>query len=637
MSGRSGARALLEAITSPSPPPFALIRRGPDVELMTGEVEYVERIADIPLPPPGDGTAGERSDVLALLPYRQLTEKGYDCVDDGTPLAVLRIRSQGRLPAAEVAEAVPDAPFAIEHAGFDIDDEEYARVVRKVLAEEIGNGSGANFVIRRDYTARIPGYTPAAGLAVFRRLLERESGAHWTFIAYTGERTLVGATPERHIVLSGGTAVMNPISGTYRYPPSGPLLEEVLGFLSDEKETEELYMVLDEELKMMSRVCDAAPRVIGPRLREMAKLAHTEYFIEGPTSADPREVLLSTVFAPTVTGSPLENACRVIARYEGRGRGYYSGVAALFGRDAQGQPALDSSILIRTADIDARGGLSLGVGATLVRHSDPELEVAETAAKAAGVLSALGSSGGSGLSGHPRVEEALARRNERVAGFWRSDGGAVPGEGPRVLVVDAEDEFTWMMEHMLGAAGVSVDVRTHDAAFDLADYALVVMGPGPGDPRCGEDPRIARMEDLLRGLLAGGPPFIAVCLSHQILSGLLGLSLERRAVSHQGTQRTIDYFGEPVRVGFYNSFTAVCGSDELAAPGGGVRVCRDPGTGEVHALSGPRFRSAQFHAESVLSTDGEHVLRRMLADLLPDAAARRPGSAEDHQEERCRG
>ena len=40
-------------------------------------------------------------------------------------------------------------------------------------------------------------------------------------------------------------------------------------------------MVLDEELKMMARICDDGGRVVGPRLKEMARLAHTEYFIEG--------------------------------------------------------------------------------------------------------------------------------------------------------------------------------------------------------------------------------------------------------------------------------------------------------------------------------------------------------------------
>src|SRR5205823_3502065 len=99
-----------------------------------------------------------------------------------------------------------------------------------------------------------------------------------------GDRTFVGASPERHVRVAGGRARMNPISGTYRYPPTGARLDGVLDFLADQKEIDELYMVVDEELKMLGAVCDAGARVYGPYLREMASLAHTEYVLEGATS-----------------------------------------------------------------------------------------------------------------------------------------------------------------------------------------------------------------------------------------------------------------------------------------------------------------------------------------------------------------
>jgi len=198
---------------------------------------------------------------------------------------------------------------------------------------------------------------------VLRRSLERLG-----FTVHTGTRTLVGATPERHVSLHNGTAVMNPISGTYRYPASGPVLSEVMDFLADRKETDELYMVVDEELKMMARICDGGGRVVGPFLREMARLAHTEYLIDGHSDLDPRDILRETMFAPTVTGSPLESACRVISRYEPHGRGYYSGIAALIGRDAGGGesgPDLTRSKLV-TSDV---GGNKIGV---VVRTGRPD-------------------------------------------------------------------------------------------------------------------------------------------------------------------------------------------------------------------------------------------------------------------------
>ncbi|WP_458867649.1 chorismate-binding protein, partial [Enterococcus faecium] len=91
----------------------------------------------------------------------------------------------------------------------------------------------------------------------------------------------------------------------------------------------------------------------------------------------PRDILRETMFAPTVTGSPMQNACAVIARHESSPRGYYSGVAALFTPRADGGHDLDAPILIRTAYLE-NGRLRVPVGATLVRHSDPFGEVSET-------------------------------------------------------------------------------------------------------------------------------------------------------------------------------------------------------------------------------------------------------------------
>ena len=51
---------------------------------------------------------------------------------------------------------------------------------------------------------------------------------------------------------------------------------------------------------------------------------------------------------------------------------------------------MDSPILIRTADVSPSGELKVTAGATLVRDSDAAYEVAETRAKAGGILSAFG-------------------------------------------------------------------------------------------------------------------------------------------------------------------------------------------------------------------------------------------------------
>jgi phenazine biosynthesis protein phzE len=599
-----GSSVVIERILGPQPPPFAILHR-PDrtadhVDVLIGEVSTPDTLAEIPL------VDGEP--VLVVVPYRQLAERGFVCVDDGSPLIAMRVTEQAVLPRTEVLRAIPDEPITLTGGHFDLDDDTYAEVVRHIIADEIAHGAGANFVIKRQFVAEIDAYRHTAALTFFRRLCEREAGAYWTFVVHTGTRTFVGATPERHVSLRDGLAVMNPISGTYRYPPAGPTLTGLMTFLHDTKENDELSMVVDEELKMMARVCVAGGRVVGPFLKEMTRLAHTEYFIEGRSTMDPRAILRETMFAPTVTGSPLESACRVISRHEPAGRGYYSGVIALIGRDT-----LDSAILIRTADIDDRGHLRIAVGATVVRHSDPASEVAETRAKAAALLSALD---GAGFAARPEVVAALNRRNVHLAGFWLAGTRPEPPHpalgGRKVLVIDAEDTFTAMIAHQLGALGLDVTVRRFDEPYTWRGHDVVVMGPGPGDPRDLTDPRIAHLHTTIDSLLANQVPFVAVCLSHQVTSLRLGLPVHRCPAPNQGTRREIDLFGEREIVGFYNSFAARSTVDALDR----IEVSRDRETGEVHALRGPHFATMQFHAESVLTRNGPRILATRIREIL---------------------
>ena len=604
------------------PRPFALLRRRVPgraehpVEVLIGPVGSRDRLAELP------------DEGLALVPFRQIRERGFDVRDDGTPLLVLTPEESSELPLDEALRRLPAHEVRVEGGGFDVGDEEYAGIVGRVLEEEIGGGEGANFVIRRTYEGEIPGFGRADALALFRRLLEGERGAYWTFVVHTGDRTLVGASPEVHVRMSGGTVVMNPISGTYRYPAEGPTPEHLLDFLADGKEIEELSRVVDEELKMMCTVGDMGGVVVGPRLKEMAHLAHTEYELRGKSSLDAREVLRETMFAATVTGSPVQNACRVIERHEVGGRGFYAGALALLGRDAGGTQTLDSPILIRTADIGADGRLRVPVGATLVRGSEPAGEVAETHAKAAGVLAALGVRPGRPraerglprLADDPRVRAALDGRRSALAPFWlRMQQPAAEVSG-HALVVDGEDTFTAMLAHLLRATGLAVTVRRYDEpglrAGVLAHEGPVVLGPGPGDPSNLADPKMRFLRELARTVLREHRHgVLGVCLGHELLAAELGLEIVRKEVPYQGAQTEIELFGRPETVGFYNSFAARCDEEaarELAAHG--IEVSR-AANGEVHAVRGPGFAGVQFHPESVLTLDGVAIVGESMGRL----------------------
>ena len=606
------------------------LRDSATVTLVGGSRSEVEKLGDVPLEegPPADG---RRFDRLVAVPFRQAAERGYDVHDDGAPLTVVDIELESEIAIADLLDALPDeeVEFA-DRGGFDTSDEEYGVVVDAIIGEEIGHGEGANLVVGRHYRAQVEDWGPAKALTVFRRLLERERGAYWTYCFFTGDRYLVGASPERHVSVHGGDVRMNPISGTFRL--KGLDVDErkqrLLEFLADEKEIFELFMVVDEELKMMCDICHEGGQVLGPFLKPMTHLVHTEYLLAGRTDRDVRDVLRDTMFAATVTGSPVENACRLIKKYETEGRGYYGAALALLGRDTDGRATADSPIVIRTADVSPSGELRVTAGATLVRDSVAEHEVAETHAKAGGILSAFGlvepavaSEGIDDLTHDEDVVIALGSRNQRLSKFWLTDqAGTVPApelKGRTAVIVDGEDDFVNMLRHVLAVMGMSSSVVRHEeySPEAIEGYDLVIVGPGPGDPREVDHPKIAAMQAATANLLESGRPFLSVCLGHQVLCGRLGLELGFKDIVFQGTQSRVELGEAAENVGFYNTFVARA----PGLPGGlpeGVSVEADPESGDVHLLRGPHYRGIQFHAESILTERGYDLLHGLVLELL---------------------
>ena len=624
-------RAALELLLGHEAWAVVRTRDAATVTLVGGRRSEVASLLDVPLeegPPP----PGRRFDRLLAVPFRQVRERGFPAHDDGAPLTVVELDTELEIPLADLLAALPDEPLTFADRGrFETSDEEYAQVVRRIIDDEIGNGEGANLVVARHYRAQVEGWGPAAALTVLRRLLERERGAYWTYVVFTGERYLVGASPERHVSVHGGDVRMNPISGTFRLRgvPEDQRKTRLLEFLADEKEIYELFMVVDEELKMMCDICDRGGQVLGPFLKPMTHLVHTEYLLAGRTTRDVRAVLRDTMFAATVTGAPVENACRLIVSYENEGRGYYGAALALLGRDPAGAPTADSPIVIRTAEVTPEGAVRVSAGATLVRDSDPALEVAETHAKAGGILTALGlvdappavEVGIEALTQDEDVLIALASRNQRLSRFWLTEqGGAAPVpqlKGKRALILEGEDDFVNMLRHVLEVLGMSADVLPHEeyAQRGLDGYDLVVVGPGPGDPRDGSSPKIAVFRAATDHLLSTGQPFLSVCLGHQVLCDRLGIPLAYKDIVFQGTQSRVDLAPVVPReevVGFYNTFV---GRPDGPLPPG-VEVATDPATGDVHTLVGPHFRGVQFHAESILTENGYALLRDLVLDLL---------------------
>ena len=99
----------------------------------------------------------------------------------------------------------------------------------------------------------------------------------------------------------------------------------------------------------------------------------------------PGEVLRAVFPGGTITGCPKVRCMQIIAELERQPRGAYTGSMGYLNRDG----SMDMNILIRTMVCHGRQ-LQLRAGAGIVADSVPAAELAETRAKARGLLRALG-------------------------------------------------------------------------------------------------------------------------------------------------------------------------------------------------------------------------------------------------------
>ncbi len=610
--------------------PFALIKRRAESKVLylSGPVTELDTLAEIKRAQTGQATGAETFASLSILPYRQVEELGFVANHKDEKILSLNVENQHWFGWEELVGLLPNEPVEQETNGaFSPDDAAFTQMVETIIRDEIGEGEGCNFVVPRRFRSQFKAFDRAKALSIFRRMLANEYGTYWTYLYFTGEQYFIGATPERHLSVKNRQVKMNPISGTFRKLQHGPetVLPALESFLKDPKEIFELLMVTDEELKMMAELCARGGQVVGPMLKEMSKLIHTEYVLVGESDRDPVDMLRESMFAATVVGGPVENACRVIARHDPETRRYYGSALALFGADENGGETLDSPITIRTVEIDKGGAFQITVGATLVRNSIPASETEETHAKVAGVLAALQTETMADQN-HQRlgvalfdedVQLCLSSRGARLSRFWIEDQSAARISDDRLIgksaiLIDNEDNFIRMLAYIIRAQGMTARIVKHSAFDPDKDKAdLIVLGPGPGDPRNLKDPKMARGHDLAKLFLERQQPLLCVCLGHQILCDTVGFPLGKKARPYQGTQELVDLWGSKEWVGFYNTFAGKRDGNDR-----GFDVSFDPENQEIHAIRKPGIVGLQFHPESILTTNGARLVRDVLRYLL---------------------
>jgi anthranilate synthase component 1 len=292
----------------------------------------------------------------------------------------------GRLsyPGAPAPEPLPGPAAYVDSLGeLNMPDDRYREIVR-TMKEHIVAGD-----IYQGVPSRRVGFAcSGGGFPVYRRLRVTNPAPYMFFVRMLGLE-LAGSSPEPLVRVEGRTVTSRPIAGTR---PRGEtelrdrLYEHEL--LADPKERAEHAMLVDLARNDLGRVC--TPGTVQPSelmsVERFSKVMHIVSTVEGELAegTHPLDALAVTFPAGTVTGAPKRRAMELIAELEPTARGPYAGAVGYctFAGD------LDFCITIRTAVVaDATAYVQTGAG--VVADSDPDVELAETNAKAAALLPAI--------------------------------------------------------------------------------------------------------------------------------------------------------------------------------------------------------------------------------------------------------
>ncbi|KRB50805.1 anthranilate synthase [Rhizobium sp. Root708] len=445
---------------------------------------------------------------------------------------------------------------------------------------------------------------------ISKRLKAINPSPYSFFINLGNQEYLVGASPEMFVRVSGRRIETCPISGTIKRGDD-PIAdsEQILKLLNSKKDESELTMCSDVDRNDKSRVCEpGSVKVIGRRQIEMySRLIHTVDHIEGRLrdDMDAFDGFLSHAWAVTVTGAPKLWAMRFIESHEKSPRAWYGGAIGMVGFNGD----MNTGLTLRTVRIKD-GIAEVRAGATLLNDSIPEEEEAETELKASAMLSA--------------IRDAKAGNTGKVS----RDVAAV-GKGVKILLVDHEDSFVHTLANYFRQTGATVStVRSPvpEEIFDRLDPDLVVLSPGPGNPKdfdCKATIKKARARNL---------PIFGVCLGLQALAEAYGGELRHLALPMHGKPSRIRVLepgivfsglGKEVTVGRYHSIFA----DPATLPRDFI-ITAESEDGTIMGIEHEKepIAAVQFHPESIMTLGGDAGMR-MIENVVAHLSRKRSTKA----------
>jgi anthranilate synthase/aminodeoxychorismate synthase-like glutamine amidotransferase len=185
----------------------------------------------------------------------------------------------------------------------------------------------------------------------------------------------------------------------------------------------------------------------------------------------------------------------------------------------------------------------------------------------------------------------------------------------KVLIVDCYDSFTYNLYQQVGKLGGNPVVFSCDTPLERLKKTgcdRIILSPGPGTPRnSGVCPEV--LETMSRTI-----PTLGVCLGHQTICTTFGGDVVRAGHLMHGKTSVIQHDGRGIFMGIPSPFTATRYHSLIAEKDSLPDELQVSATSlDDHYVMGVRhslypIEGVQFHPESVLSREGDLIIRNFL-------------------------
>lgn len=282
------------------------------------------------------------------------------------------------------SSAIPDtlAPPA------SIQEDDPARFLAGVARVHDYLRSGDTFQVNlsRGWRAR---YTQPPAPASLYAALRRANPAPFAGLLQQPDWSIASSSPERLLEIRGGEAQTRPIAGTRPRFAGDDDAARIRELVTHPKERAEHVMLIDLERNDLGRICVPGSIRVDERM-VVESYAHVHHIVSNVrgrlrNGVTPGQAIAAVFPGGTITGCPKVRCMEIIAELEGVARGAYTGSLGYLNHDG----SCDLNILIRTMQA-VDDGVAFRAGAGIVVDSDAEAELAETRAKARGLLRAIG-------------------------------------------------------------------------------------------------------------------------------------------------------------------------------------------------------------------------------------------------------